>query len=164
MADVLTPEQRHKNMCHIRAKDTKAEIILRKALWHKGFRYRKNWSELPGKPDIVLTRYKICIFVDSEFFHGKGFYGGYESKKYKSLKEQLQNSNHPKFWLTKIKENMNRDEKVNKELKEMGWMVLRFWSKDVQKNTEECIKTVEEIVFNRQLETDEAFDSSIIED
>lgn len=155
MADVLTKEQRHKNMSHIRAKDTKPEIELRKALWHKGYRYRKNWNKMPGKPDIVLTKYKICIFVDSEFFHGKGFYGGYESEKYKSLEEQLQHSNHSEFWLTKIKENMDRDEKVNKELGEMGWTVLRFWSKDIQKCTDECIKAVEEIVFDRKVQKDE---------
>lgn len=62
MADVLTKEQRHKNMKNIRGTDTKIEIILRKALWAKGYRYRKNYSKLPGKPDIVLTKYKIAIF------------------------------------------------------------------------------------------------------
>ncbi len=71
MADVLTPEQRHKNMKNIRAKDTKIELMLRKALWEKGFRYRKNYTEIPGKPDVVLTKYKIAIFCDGEFFHGK---------------------------------------------------------------------------------------------
>lgn len=72
MADVLTKEQRHKNMKNIRGTDTKIEIILRKALWAKGYRYRKNYSELPGKPDIVLTKYKIAIFCDGEFFSRKG--------------------------------------------------------------------------------------------
>lgn len=71
MADDLTPEQRKKNMKRIRSKDTKIEIVLRKALWKKGYRYRKNYSGLPGKPDIVLTQYNIAIFCDSEFFHGK---------------------------------------------------------------------------------------------
>jgi DNA mismatch endonuclease (patch repair protein) len=89
MADVLTKEQRHKNMQHIRGKDTKPEIVLRKALWHKGYRYRKNLKDLPGHPDIVLTKYRICIFVDSEFFHGKGFDMDYESRKYNSLHEQF---------------------------------------------------------------------------
>ena len=69
--DRLTKEQRHKNMSHIKSKDTKIEVKLRKALWHKGYRYRKNYSQLPGKPDIVLTKFKIVIFCDSEFFHGK---------------------------------------------------------------------------------------------
>ena len=71
MADNLTVEQRKKNMQHIKSKDTKIEIALRKALWNKGYRYRKNYCLLPGKPDIVLTKYKIAIFCDSEFFHGK---------------------------------------------------------------------------------------------
>ena len=69
--DVLTKEQRHKNMSHIRGKNTSIEVALRKALWHKGYRYRKNYKALPGSPDIVLTKYKIAIFCDGEFFHGK---------------------------------------------------------------------------------------------
>lgn len=71
MVDVLTPEQRRKNMQHIKANDTKIEVILRKALWARGYRYRKNYKELPGKPDIVLTKYKIAIFCDGEFFMEK---------------------------------------------------------------------------------------------
>ena len=69
--DNLTSEQRRKNMQHIKGRDTKPEIVLRRALWKKGYRYRKNYKDLPGKPDIVLTKYKICIFVDGEYFHGK---------------------------------------------------------------------------------------------
>lgn len=88
--DVLTKEQRHKNMQHIRSKNTKPEVLLRKALWRKGYRYRKNYKQLPGKPDIVFTKYRICIFVDSEFFHGKNFESGYKSNKYSSLKDQLE--------------------------------------------------------------------------
>ena len=71
MADVLMSEQRRKNMQHIKSNDTKIEVILRKALWARGYRYRKNYKALPGKPDIVLTKYKIAIFCDGEFFHGK---------------------------------------------------------------------------------------------
>lgn len=151
MADVLTKEQRHKNMQHIRSKDTKPEITLRKALWHQGYRYRKNWKELPGKPDIVITKYKICIFVDSEFFHGKGFYGDYESHKYKSLEEQIKHGNNPDFWLKKIKGNMEHDEEVNNQLSEMGWTVLRFWGRDIQKHTDECVKAIDEAVHNKEL-------------
>lgn len=69
--DVLTPEQRHKNMQHIKAKDTKIEVMLRKALWSKGYRYRKNYKSLPGSPDIALTKYKIAVFCDGEFFMEK---------------------------------------------------------------------------------------------
>ena len=71
--DDLTPEQRRKNMQHIRSKDTSIEIKLRKALWHEGIRYRKNYKALPGKPDIAITKYRIAIFCDSSFWHGRDF-------------------------------------------------------------------------------------------
>ena len=71
MADDLTKEQRRKNMQHIKSSDTEIEVLLRKALWGKGYHYRKNYKNLPGKPDSALTKYKIAIFCDGEFFHGK---------------------------------------------------------------------------------------------
>ena len=152
MADVLTKEQRYKNMQNIRGKDTKSEIALRKALWCKGYRFRKNYNLLPGKPDIVFTKQKVCIFVDSEFFHGKGFESGYESTKYKSLREQLENSNNSKFWLQKIQRNMERDREVDAELHGLGWTVIRFWSKDVLKHTDKCVKSIEEMLFIKRTE------------
>lgn len=85
--DRLTKEQRHRNMSNIKNKDTSIEIKLRKALWEKGYRYRKNYNKLPGKPDIVLTKYKIVIFCDSEFFHGKDW----EKLKLQLKKEKIQN-------------------------------------------------------------------------
>lgn len=148
MADVLTKEQRHRNMQHIRSKDTKPEVVLRKALWHKGYRYRKNYKMLPGKPDIVLTKQKVCIFVDSEFFHGKDFESGYKSNKYSSLKEQLEHSVNSEFWIKKIQRNMEKDLEVDAELQGLGWSVLRFWSKDVLKQTEECVRRVEGIILS----------------
>lgn len=151
MADVLTKEQRHKNMQHIRSKDTSPEVVLRKTLWRKGYRYRKNYKDLPGKPDIVLTKQRICIFVDSEFFHGKGFESNYESNKYNSLREQLEHSNNSTFWLNKIQRNMERDNEVDKELHELGWIVIRFWSKNVLRHTDECVRTIEEILFDREI-------------
>lgn len=99
MADVLTKEQRHKNMKNIKGKDTKIEILLRKALWNKGYRYRKNYKQLVGKPDIVLTKYKIAIFCDSEFFHGKDW---------EKLRKRLEKSNNSEFWINKITHNMER--------------------------------------------------------
>ena len=90
MADVLTKEHRKKNMQHIRANDTTIEVRLRKALWEKGYRYRKNYKELPGKPDIALTKYKIAIFCDGEFFHGKDW---------EILKPRLEKSNNSEFWI-----------------------------------------------------------------
>ena len=111
MADVLTKEQRRKNMQHIRANDTKIEVRLRKALWEKGYRYRKNYKALPGKPDIALTKCKIAIFCDGEFFH---------RKDWEILKPRLEKSNNSEFWINKISRNRQRDDEVNKKLLFMG--------------------------------------------
>ena len=146
MADRLTPEQRKKNMQNIRSKDTAIEIRLRKALWHKGYRYRKNFKNLPGKPDIVLTKYKIAIFCDSEFFHGKDW---------EILKPQLKKSKNGMFWIKKISRNIERDEEINKKLLFMGWTVIRFWGKDILKNTDECIRVIEEAIFEYKMENAE---------
>lgn len=141
--DRLTKEQRHRNMSNIKSKDTSIELLLRKALWNRGFRYRKNYKKLPGKPDIVITKYKIVIFCDSEFFHGKDW---------DDLKVQLSKGKNADFWIDKISRNRERDEEINKELAFMGWKVLRFWGKDIKNNLEECIKTVEEAVFDEVID------------
>ncbi|MBR6536085.1 MAG: very short patch repair endonuclease [Lachnospiraceae bacterium] len=137
--DVLTKEQRRKNMQNIRSKDTQIEVMLRKALFAKGIRYRKNYGELPGKPDIVLTKYKIAIFCDGEFFHGKDW---------DVLKPRLRNSNNSEFWINKISKNQERDDAVNKKLLFMGWTVIRFWGTDIKKNTDECVRVIEEAIFD----------------
>lgn len=136
--DRLSPEQRHKNMANIKSKDTSIEVCLRKALWNKGIRYRKNYKELPGKPDIAITKYKIAIFCDSEFFHGKDW---------EILKPQLEKGKNPDFWINKIKKNQEHDDDVNKKLLFMGWTVIRFWGKDIKRKTEECVSVVEETIF-----------------
>ena len=123
--DVLTPEQRHKNMSHIKNKDSQIELVLRKALWNRGYRYRKNYKKLPGKPDIALTKYKIAVFCDSEYFHGKDW---------DDLLPRLQRGNNSDFWIKKISGNIERDKVVNSMLEEMGWLVLRFWGNDIKKN------------------------------
>ena len=133
MADVLTPEQRRKNMQHIKAKDTKIEVILRKALWARGYRYRKNYRNLPGKPDIVLTKYKIAIFCDGEFFHGKDW---------EVLQSRLRKSHNSEFWISN---------EINKKLLFMGWTVIRFWGKDIKKNPDECIRVIEETIFDLKM-------------
>ena len=135
--DNLTEEQRKKNMQHIRSSDTKGEILLRKALWRKGYRYRKNYDKLPGKPDIALTKYKIAIFCDGEFFHGKDW----ASQKLKVLK-----SNNSDYWISKIERNMERDRENEQALMVMGWIVIRFWSKEIISNPDECIRTIDELV------------------
>lgn len=135
--DCLTKEQRHKNMSHIKNKDTKIEIILRQALWKKGYRYRKNYKKLPGKPDIAITKYKIAIFCDSEFWHGKDW---------EILKPRLERGNNAEFWINKISRNRERDDEVNKILMFMGWTIIRFWGQDILKNTEECVQVIEEAI------------------
>lgn len=127
--DDLTKDQRRKNMQHIRSNDTSIEVKLRKALWHKGYRYRNNDSRLPGKPDIVLTKYKIAIFCDGEFFHGKDW---------EILKPRLEKSDNSQYWISKISRNRERDEDVNKQLLFQGWTVIRFWGKEIQNNTDQC--------------------------
>lgn len=144
MADRLTIKQRKKCMSHIHSKDTKIEMKLRKALWHKGYRYRKNYKELPGKPDIVFTKQKIVIFCDSEFFHGKDWE--------ESLHNQILRGRNAEFWEKKILRNMERDIEVNRELEAMGWTVLRFWGKEIEKNLEECILVIEETIFDQTIQ------------
>ena len=141
--DNLTNEQRRRNMQHIRAKDTGIELKLRKALWKKGYRYRKNDNRLPGKPDISLGKYKIAIFCDGEFFHGKDW---------EILKPRLENSNNGQYWIDKISKNRERDDQVDKQLLFMGWTVIRFWGKDIMKKTDECVRVVEETVFDGLLD------------
>ena len=143
--DNLTPQQRQKNMKHIKAKDTAIEVILRKALWERGYRYRKNYKGLPGHPDIVLTKYKIAIFCDGEFFHGKDW---------EKLKDRLKKSNNSEYWITKIVRNMERDEEVNKQLRTLEWSVLRFWGKDIKKDVNGCITTIEEKIFLNKMDED----------
>lgn len=137
--DDLTPEQRRKNMQHIRSRDTSIEIKLRTALWAEGIRYRKNVKTLPGKPDIVITKYKIAVFCDSSFWHGRDFY----------TKKPV-DTNH-EYWDAKIQRNMQRDKEVNEQLRALGWTVLRFWDKEINKNLAECVKTVQEAIFLAKL-------------
>lgn len=136
-------EQRKKIMSHIRRKDTSIEVALRKELWHRGYRYRKNYKELPGSPDICLTKYKLAIFCDSEFFHGKDW---------EVLKPRIAEGNNGQYWVKKIQENINRDEDVDKRLNYLGWTVIHFWGKDILKNTDECIKVIEETIFDLKME------------
>lgn len=139
----MTKEQRSKTMSRIHRQDTSIEVKLRKALWNRGYRYRKNYKGLPGSPDIVLTKYHICIFCDSEFFHGKDWL---------VLRPKLERGNNPGYWVRKISRNMERDDEVDKKLLFMGWTVIHFWGKDILKNTDECIKVIEETIFEDRLQ------------
>ena len=135
MAD-LPPEVRHRIMSHIRSNNTSIEVLLRKALWHEGIRYRKNLKSLPGKPDIAITKYKIAIFCDGEFWHGKNWVD-----KKNALKTNRD------FWITKIERNIMRDNKNEKKLADMGWVVLRFWGNEINKGLEDCVNQVKETIY-----------------
>lgn len=130
--DKLTRDQRKKCMSRIRAKDTKPEIALRKALWKKGVRYRKNVRSLPGTPDIVIAGRKIAIFVDGDFWHARGHR--------ENPGEEV--ATHQSFWRQKLARNVERDRDVNDALTEMGWLVLRFWASDVEKHTEHVVDEI----------------------
>lgn len=140
--DRLTKEQRKKCMSRIRSRDSKIELKLRTELWHRGYRYRKNYKDLPGKPDIAITKYKIVVFCDSEFFHGKDWENG--------LRDQILRGSNPEFWEKKILRNIERDRLVTEQLTSLGWIVLRFWGKDIQKNIEDCIKDIDAAVLKRK--------------
>lgn len=133
-----------KNMGKIRSKDTSIELRLRKALWNKGYRYRKNYTALPGSPDIVLTKYKIAIFCDSEFFHGKDW---------EILKLRLEKGNNPEYWIKKIEHNRTRDWENDKKLLFLGYTAIHFWGQDIVKHIDECLKTIEETIWDRQSES-----------
>ena len=116
--------QRSENMRRIHSKDTKIELVLRKVLREHGYGY------------------KIAIFCDSEFFHGKDW---------EVLKPQLERGNNGPFWVKKIARNMERDDKVNKSLLFRGWTVIRFWGKDIIKKPDECLKVIEETIFDNMM-------------
>jgi DNA mismatch endonuclease Vsr len=129
--DKLTSEQRRKNMQAVRSTGSKIEDKFAKALFALGLRYRKNDKSVLGKPDLTFKRYKIAVFVDGEFWHGKDW----EVRKndHKSNKE---------FWFKKIERNMSRDNEVNQQLSELGWKVFRFWGQDINKNLSNCTSKI----------------------
>jgi DNA mismatch endonuclease (patch repair protein) len=124
--------RRSENMSRIKSSDTSIEVSLRKALWHRGHRYRKNCKDITGKPDICFKGKKIAVFCDSEFWHGKYFKEGIYIPK-----------SNKDYWIPKLKRNIERDEEVNLALRKNGWTVLRFWQKDIEKNMEACIAEIE---------------------
>lgn len=140
MPDHLTPEQRHRNMAAIRGKDTKPEIIVRKYLWRHGFRYRLNHRGLPGKPDIVLRRYRTCIFVNGCFWHGHNLALSEEVQGDSKVQEvqssdccKIPTSNR-EFWLRKMARNQERDLEVQHRLARMGWHSITIWECELKDN------------------------------
>lgn len=126
-----TTKQRSELMKKIRSNNTSPEILLRKKLWGLGFRFSRKVSNLPGKPDIVLKKYKIVIFVDGEFWHGYNW----EEKK-KTIKANRA------YWIPKIEKNIERDKKNIRVLRKQGWKVLRFWQGLIVKNIDKCIDKI----------------------
>ena len=134
-----TAEQISYNMRQVKNKDSKIELKLRKELWNRGIRYRKNVRKIYGNPDLAFVGLKIAVFCDSEFWHGYDW----ENRKrdFKSNQE---------FWIPKIERNMERDLEVNKRLKDDGWIVLRFWGKEIEKNTAMCAEKIAKAIEERK--------------
>ena len=147
-----TKEQISYNMRQIKSMDSKIELILRKTLWHRGIRYRKNVKTIFGHPDIAFIGRKLAVFVDSEFWHGfdwdnrkndiKTNVEFFHGKDWEVLKPRLMKSNNSEYWISKISRNMTHDNEVNKALLFRGWTVIRFWGNDIKKNAEICADDV----------------------
>ena len=150
--DKLTPQQRHANMAAIRSKDTKPEMIVRRGLWKRGFRYRLNHKRLPGHPDLVLRKYRTCIFVNGCFWHGHNVsLTPNPSPKGEGCKE-IENSEcckipktNREFWVAKIRRNKERDKEEQKKLAEMGWHCITVWECELKPSKRE--ETLESIAF-----------------
>lgn len=127
-----TKEQISFNMKRVKNKDSEIEITLRKELWARGLRYRKNVNRIFGKPDIAFIGKKIAVFCDSEFWHGYDW--DHKSHEIKSRRE---------FWIPKIERNMQRDIEVTQALEKEGWLVLRFWGKEIKANCQACADKIE---------------------
>lgn len=123
----------------VKSKNSQLEVSLGKALWAKGYRYRKNDKRIFGKPDFTFTKYRVAVFCDSEFWHGKDW--------------EVRKSDHKTnqdFWLPKIERNIERDKEVNAELTRIGWIVLRFWGKNIMKNIDKCVNEIEDAISKRK--------------
>ena len=133
--------RRKTTMKRIKGSDTSIEVSLRKALWRTGIRYRKNYPRLPGAPDIVITKYKIAIFCDGEFWHGKDW----EKKKHRIKSNR-------DYWIQKIERNIARDIENNRRLFNNGWTVIRFWGNEIKSDIEGCLKDIRDAMFQSELD------------
>ena len=134
MSDIHSPQQRHTNMAAIHGKDTKPEVVVRKWLWGHGYRYRLNHPRLPGKPDIVMRKYRTCIFVNGCFWHG------HEGCKYYTIPKS-----NTEFWIRKVQRNKERDNEVQHQLALMGWHSITIWECELKAGKRE--KTLESLAF-----------------
>ena len=133
-----TTETRSRIMSRIRGIDTTPEKYFRKKLWRLGYRYRKNYSKLPGKPDIVFVKKKVVIFIDGEFWHGFEW----DTKKPRILSNR-------DYWINKIERNIERDKRISITLEQQGWQVLRFWSRDIKNDPDACLTNVRDVLSSR---------------
>ena len=124
-----------------RATDTTCEKLLRGALWRSGLRYRKHYRNLPGRPDVVLVRERIAVFCDGDFWHGRGWRG---------RRERLRRGANSKYWVAKIKANMDRDRRQTKLLRELGWKVIRLWETDILRDPAAAARRVARLVRHRR--------------
>jgi DNA (cytosine-5)-methyltransferase 1 len=129
-------------MRRVRSTSTTPEILLRKALWHRGLRYAICETDLPGKPDIVLPSRRIAIFVDGDLWHG----GQWQRRGKVALEDQFELARSKDYWLEKIRKNMERDCAATDKLLYGGWTVLRFWESQIQKNLEQCVETTMNVI------------------
>ena len=134
-----TPEQIHYNMSRIRSKDTQIEVKLRKELWSRGLRYRKNVRSVPGKPDVAFIGKKVAVFCDSEFWHGYDW----------DVRKAAIKTNR-EYWIPKIERNMQRDQEVNSLLEGQGWVVFRFWGSQINSELSFCVDLIEDAVRSRR--------------
>ena len=137
--DRHTPEQRRHNMQAVKNKDSKIEIMLRKALYHKGYRYRKHSADVFGKPDLVFTKEKVAVFCDSEFWHGHDW---------ENRKADLKSNQD--FWIPKIERNMARDKEVTAHLESEGYAVLRYWGKRIKSDLDSVVAEIEGVLKSRR--------------
>ena len=140
------PKVTHKIMSEIPSKDTEPELMLRKALWKENLRYRVNYRKLPGKPDIVFTKYHVVVFCDGDYWHGHNW----AIRGLGSLEEEL--AVYSEFWRSKILRNIERDTEVNRTLKAQGWTVIRIWESDIRSNLDECVRIVKEMLFEKKVD------------
>lgn len=135
-----TKEQISYNMSRVKNKDSAIELALRKELWSRGIRYRKNVSSVFGKPDIAFIGKKVAVFCDSEFWHG-----------YDWNVKKFEIKSHQDFWIPKIERTIQRDKEVNQYLQEQGWTVLRFWGKDIKRDPAACADLIEKVLKEKDL-------------
>ena len=140
MPDILTPTQRHRCMSHIRSKATKPEMVVRRWLWAHGYRYRLNVKSVPGKPDIVMRKYRTAIFVNGCFWHG-----------HEGCKQFVLPKTNSDFWRTKIEQNRTRDTRIYNELMNAGWQVIVIWACNLTKDKLESTMQTVAVTLNKNL-------------